>query len=113
MKQIIAFIRPTKEEAVCEALHAIPGVTGASFTPIRGFGRGKHDHSRREFDTAVVGSSPHLRLDIMVSSLVADQVVRAIVDTAHTGNRGDGKVYILSLENAARISTKEFGAAAV
>lgn len=113
MKQVVAFIRRSKEDAVCQALHAIPGVSGASFTDIRGFGRGRHEHSRRHFDETVVGSLPRIRVDVMVSSTVVDEVVRTIVDYAHTGNRGDGKVYVLSLDSAVRISTRETGIAAI
>lgn len=113
MKQVVAFIRPSKEDAVCQALHGITGVSGASFTDIRGFGRGRHDRSRRDLDEAVVGSLPQLRVDVMVTAAGVDQVVKAIVDHAHTGNRGDGKVYVVPLESAVRISTRESGPSAV
>lgn len=98
---------------MCQALHGVTGVSGASFSDIRGFGRGRHDHSRREFAEALVGALPQVRVDVMVSATAADQVVKTIVDVAHTGNRGDGKVYVLPLESAVRISTKESGAAAI
>src|ERR1044072_6878272 len=113
MKQVVAFIRPSKEDAVCQALHAIPGVSGASFTDIRGFGRGRHDKSRQQFDEAVVGTLPQVGVDVMVDSSVVAQVVESIVDHAHTGHRGDGKVYVVPLDSAVRISKKEAGATAV
>ena len=113
MKQVIAFIRPSKEDAVRQALHSLPGVTGASFTSIRGFGRGRHNRSRREFEEAVVGALPQVRVDVMVAAGVVNEVVDTIVDHAHTGNRGDGKVYVIALDAAVRISTGESGDVAV
>lgn len=113
MKVVVAFIRPSKEETVCQALHGIAGVSGASFSDVRGFGRGQHDRSRREFNEAVVGALPQVRVDVMVSASAVDKVVATIVDHAHTGNRGDGKVYVIALESAVRISTRESGNVAV
>ena len=108
MKTIIAFIRPAKEEAVREALHNQPGVTGATFADIRGFGRGrKHDHSKGAMDEAVLGTLPHVRVEVMVADEDAAVIGKAIAEAARTGNRGDGKVYALPVESALRISTGE------
>lgn len=113
MKAVIAFIRPSKEGAVTDALHAVKGLTGASFTPIRGFGRGRGDHSRREIDEAVTGTMPQVRVEVMTSDALAHRVAAVITEAAHTGNRGDGKVYVYSLDSAVRISTRESGEVAV
>lgn len=114
MKVIVAFIRPTKEEAVREILHNLPGVTGATFANVRGFGRGRgHSHSQSVSEEAVVGTLPKVRLDVMVADEHAETTQRAIASVAKTGNRGDGKVYILPVESALRISTGETGAIAV
>ncbi len=113
MKVVVAFIRRSKEEAVTEALHAIEGLSGASFVHIRGFGRGRGDRSRRELDEAITGTLPQVRVDVMTSDELAPKVVKVITEIAHTGNRGDGKVYVLSLESAVRISTRENGDTAV
>lgn len=114
MKAIVAFIRPSKEEAVREALHNLPVVTGASFVDVRGFGRGRgHDHARASIDEAVVGTKPQVRVDVMAPDENAEAVGHAIAEAAHTGNRGDGKVYILPAESALRISTGETGVRAV
>lgn len=110
MKAVIAFIRTTKEEAVREALHNHAGVTGATFSDVRGFGRGRgHDHSKGAVDEAVVGTLAKVRVDVMVSDGHAIGVRDAIASAARTGNRGDGKVYILPLDSALRISTGEYG----
>ena len=113
MKLIIAFIRPSKEENVREALHAIPGLAGASFSDIRGFGRGRgHSHYEAERE-AVVGTLPRVRVEVMVPDAAQAATEQAIATAAHTGQRGDGKIYVLPLSSARRISTNEFGESAV
>ncbi|AWI09648.1 nitrogen regulatory protein P-II 1 [Ereboglobus sp. PH5-10] len=114
MKNIVAFIRPSKEDAVRQALHEMPGVTGATFSDVRGFGRGRgHDQSASSRDEALVGTLRKVRIDLMVPDKHADSIALGIAVAARTGNRGDGKVYILSAEKALRISTGETGAIAV
>ena len=113
MKVVVAFIRPSKEEAVADALHTLDGLTGASFTHILGFGRGRGDRSRREFDEALTGTLPAVRVDVMTTDALAPKVAAVIIEAAHTGNRGDGKVYVLPMDSAIRISTREHGDDAV
>lgn len=114
MKTIVAFIRPSKEESVRDALHHAPGVTGATFANVRGFGRGRgHDHSKGALDEALVGTQPKVRLDVMVPDEHAETVGKVIADAARTGMRGDGKIYILPVDSALRISTGESGFAAI
>jgi nitrogen regulatory protein PII len=113
MKVIIAFIRPSKEEAVREALHALPGLSGASFSDVRGYGRGRgHTHAEAEQE-AVIGTLDRIRIEIMVSEARAAAVEKALAAAAHTGQRGDGKYYAYSIESARRISSGETGEAAV
>lgn len=109
MKVIVAFIRPAKEEAVREALHELPGLTGASFSDVRGFGRGRSHVGGED----IVGVGARVRVEVMIEDSVAAAVESTIAATAHTGLRGDGKIYVLSLDAARRISTGETGAAAV
>lgn len=113
MKQVIAFIRPSKEDAVCQALQELPQVSGASFSDVRGFGRGRLGRDQREFNEALVGALPRVRVDVMAPAIVVDAVVKTILTAAHTGKRGDGKIYVQSIDSAVRISTQESGAAAV
>lgn len=112
MKSIVAFIQPSKEEAVREALHSLSGISGATFMHVRGFGRGRGtpDNSSEE---AIVGTLRKVRVDIMAEDHIIDQAVTAIARAAHTGRRGDGKIYVLPVESALRISTGETGAIAV
>lgn len=110
MKQVIAFIQPFMADKVVDALHAVQGLAGATVTDCRGFGRGRAKTAAPE---ELLGTVRRVRLDVMVTDGVVDQVVKTIRDTAHTGNRGDGKVYVVPLERAVRISTAEEGDAAV
>ena len=109
MKVVVAFIRPTKEEAVREALHAVTGLTGASFSDVRGFGRGR-SHSG---DEDIVGAARRVRVEVMVNDLLAVAVESAIAGAAQTGQRGDGKVFVLPLASARRISSGETGVEAI
>lgn len=111
VKNIVAFIRPAKEEAVREALHTLPGVTGATFADVRGFGRGRgHHQTRGAFDEAVVGTLPKVRVDVVVADEHVCATRDAIASAARTGNRGDGKIYVFPGESGLRISTGESGA---
>ncbi|ACB77717.1 P-II family nitrogen regulator [Opitutus terrae] len=114
MKTIISFIRPSKEEAVRDALHNVPDLTGASFSDVRGFGRGgRHGHSPDEEAEALLGTARKVRVEVMVPDDRVEALTRAIAAAAQTGNRGDGKVYVMPLESAVRVSSGETGNAAV
>lgn len=110
MKQVIAFVQPFMADKVVDALHGIAGLSGGSVTPVRGFGRGRQRHGSQE---DLVGTAPRVRIDVMSADGLVDQVVKTIRDAAHTGNRGDGKVYVVPVERAVRISTGEEGDVAV
>jgi len=113
MKLVTAFIKPQKLSDVTLALHEIEGLTGASVSDVRGFGRGRAkdapDRVREEAGDFV----PHVRLEIVCSDELVEQVVATIEENAHTGLRGDGKIYVWNVEQSVRISTGERGDAAV
>ncbi len=114
MKTIVAFIRPSKEEAVRDALHNLHGLSGASFSDVRGFGRGgRHGHSADEEAEALLGTARKVRVEVMVPDERVVALTKAIAAAAHTGNRGDGKVYVMPLESAVRVSSGETGETAV
>lgn len=111
MRMVIAFVQPFMAAAVGRALHQLPGLTGASFAEVRGFGRGRH---RAAVDSEeIYGTSPRVRVEVMVPDELEDAVIRAIATAAHTGSRGDGKIYVVDLLQARRIATGENGAQAV
>ena len=106
MKLIIAAIKPFKLEEVREALTAI-GVRGMMVTEIKGFGaQSGHTEIYRGAEYAV-NFVPKMRLEIVVSDALADQVVDTIAKTARTDKIGDGKIFVLSVEQALRVRTGE------
>lgn len=111
MKLVIAFIQPFMAPDVVNALHRVPGLTGASFSEVKGFGRGRSTVRANPADPH--GTVDKLRIEVMVSDNLEDHVVRAIREAAHTGNRGDGKIYTIAIDRALRIATAEEGDHAV
>lgn len=106
MKYIIAAIKPFKLEEVREALTAI-GVRGLMVTEIKGFGaQSGHTEIYRGAEYAV-NFVPKVRLEIVVSDALADQVVATIQKTARTDKIGDGKIFVLDVEQAVRVRTGE------
>jgi len=117
MKVVIAFVQPFMAAKVVQALHEVRGLSGATFTEVRGFGRGRTKDEARpteaEVEEELLGTLAKVRVEAMVPDTLADLVVQTIRDAAHTGNRGDGKVYVSSIDHAVRISTGEEGEQAV
>jgi len=112
MKKIEAIIKPFKLDDVKEALGAI-GVDGLTVTEVKGFGRQKGHTELYRGAEYVVDFLPKLKLEIVVESDKVQSVIDAIVAAANTGKIGDGKIFVLPLEEAVRIRTGETGAAAV
>lgn len=104
MKLVIAAIKPFKLEEVREALTSI-GVRGMMVTEIRGFGsQSGHTEIYRGAEYAV-NFVPKVKLEIVVSDGMADQVVETITNTAKTDKIGDGKIFVLDVETALRVRT--------
>ncbi len=108
MKFIIAIIQPHRLDAVREALSGV-GVSGMTASEVKGFGRqGGHSEIYRGAEYTV-HYLPKVKLEIAVTGDVADKVVETISQAGHTGKIGDGKIFVLDLENALRIRTSETG----
>jgi len=108
VKYIIAAIKPFKLEEVREALTAI-GVRGLMVTEIKGFGtQSGHTEIYRGAEYAV-NFVPKVKLEIAVPDALAEQVVDTLSRTARTGKIGDGKIFVLDLEQATRVRTGEAG----
>jgi nitrogen regulatory protein P-II 2 len=106
MKVVMAIIKPFKLEEVRDALTAI-GVHGLTVTEVKGYGRQKgHTEIYRGAEYAV-SFLPKLKIEVAVNADVADKVVDAIVAAARTGQIGDGKIFVYSLDSAVRIRTGE------
>jgi nitrogen regulatory protein P-II 1 len=112
MKLIIAIIKPFKLEEVKEALAEI-GVEGMTVTEVKGFGRQKGHTEIYRGSEYTVDFLPKVKLEIVVASEVMAKTVDTIVKAAKTGKIGDGKVFVVSLDDAVRIRTDERGDAAI
>ncbi len=95
------------------ALHKIEGLSGLSVVDMRGFGRGKARASVRRIVEDLVDYMPRVKIEVVCHDALVEDVVAAIEQAAHTGLRGDGKIYVTPVEMAVRISTGERGEAAV
>ena len=112
MKLIIAVIKPFKLEEVKEAL-AESGIEGMTVTEVKGFGRQKGHTEIYRGSEYTVDFLPKVKIEIAVADEMAGKAVDAIVRSAKTGKIGDGKVFVLPLEEVVRIRTDERGEAAV
>ncbi len=112
MKYIIAVMKPFKLEEVREALGAL-GVQGITVTEVKGHGRQRgHTEFYRGAEYAV-SFVPKVKIEVAVESKLAPKVVEAIQAAARTGQIGDGKVFMLPLDDAWRVRTGENGSSAL
>jgi len=112
MKLIIAVIKPSKLQEVREALSELD-VAGMTVSEVKGFGRqGGHTEIYRgaEYEVSFL---PKLKIEIAVASDKVEGVVEAVMRSAKTGNIGDGKLFVVPIEYAARIRTGETGSDAL
>jgi len=112
MRKIEAIIKPFKLDEVKEALHAI-GIQGMTVTEVKGFGRQKGHTELYRGAEYVVDFLPKIKVEIAVKDEMVDKVVQAIVQAANTGRIGDGKIFVMPVEEAIRIRTGERGSEAV
>ncbi len=108
MKLVTAIIKPFKLDDVRETLSEL-GIQGMTVTEVKGFGRQKGHTELYRGAEYVIDFLPKIKLDIAVSDDLADQVIEAISKAANTGKIGDGKVFVLNLDQAVRIRTGETG----
>ena len=108
MKKIEAIIKPFKLDEVREALSEL-GIMGLTATEVKGFGRQKGHTELYRGAEYVVDFLPKVKLDIVVADEMADKVIESIIKTAHTGKIGDGKIFVMNVEDAIRIRTGEKG----
>ena len=113
MKEIKAYIKPHKLSKVTMALHKVEGLTGMSVVDVRGFGRGKAKNAPDRIVEDLVDYVPHVKIEIVCKDDMVEEIVSVIKGAAHTGLKGDGKIYISTIDDAIRIQTGERGEAAV
>ena len=108
MKLVLAIIKPHKLDDVKDALHGV-GVSGMTVTEVKGFGRQKGHTELYRGAEYVIDMVPKLKLEIVVEDSLADSVIEAIGAAANTGTIGDGKIFVLDVEQALRIRTGDTG----
>ncbi len=112
MKKIEAYIKPFKLDDVKAALMEI-GVRGMSVTEVRGFGRQKGHTELYRGSEYKVDFLPKTKLEIVVPDDKVEQVIDVVQKTARTGQVGDGKIFVIPVEDAVRIRTGESGEGAL
>ena len=113
MKEIKAIIRPFKSQEVIEALARMPELPGMTISEVKGFGKGR---SRHDPEKILIGSVAHVdrvKLEITVQDDQVESVVQAIEMHARTGNTGDGKIWVMPVEESVKIRTGERGETAL
>src|ERR1700754_1814863 len=111
MKMIVAVIKPSRLDAVLDAVTEA-GASGLTVTEVRGYGRQKGKTEVYRGAEYKVKMLPKEKLEIAIPDEIVDAVVDAVNRTANTGKIGDGKIFVLDLEQAIRIRTGELGASA-
>lgn len=112
MKLIKAIIKPFKLDDVREALSII-GVTGITVSEVKGFGRQKGHTELYRGAEYVVDFLPKVKVETVVDDELVEKVIEAISQAANTGKIGDGKIFVLNVEQAVRIRTGESGSEAL
>ncbi|HEY2483869.1 MAG TPA: P-II family nitrogen regulator [Candidatus Binataceae bacterium] len=108
MRNVVAIIKPFKLDEVKEALSSI-GVQGLTVSEVKGFGRQKGHTELYRGAEYVVDFLPKVKLEIIVADELAGQVVETIERAARTGRIGDGKIFVMQVEDVVRIRTGERG----
>jgi nitrogen regulatory protein P-II 1 len=112
MKKVEAIIKPFKLDEVKDALNSI-GIHGMTVTEVKGFGRQKGHVEVYRGAEYEVNFIPKIKIEVVIPDSMIDKVISTIIDKAKTGNIGDGKIFIYSLEDVIRIRTGEKGEAAI
>ncbi|MCR6701368.1 MAG: P-II family nitrogen regulator [Dokdonella sp.] len=112
MKMVMAVVKPFKLDDVREALAEV-GIQGITVTEVKGFGRQKGHTELYRGAEYVVDFLPKVKIEIAVSDDAVDRVVETIIQAAHTGKIGDGKIFVYPLERIVRIRTGDLDADAL
>jgi nitrogen regulatory protein PII len=112
MKKIEAIIKPFKLDEVKDALNAI-GIHGMTVTEVKGFGRQKGHVEVYRGTEYEVSFLPKIKIEVVIPDSIIDKVISTIIEKAKTGNIGDGKIFLYSLEDVIRIRTGDRGEAAI
>lgn len=108
MKFIVAVVKPSKLDSVREALTEI-GIEGMTASEVKGYGRQKGHKEIYRGSEYTINFVPKMKVEVAVADEMAERAMQAIQDAARTGEIGDGKIFVLPMEAAARIRTGETG----
>ena len=112
MKEIKAYIQPFMLQKVTDALHAIH-VRGMSISELKGCGREKDESYPHHAQEAIVEFTPKVKIEIACPDEECEAIVNAIRKAAHTGRRGDGKIFVSTIDEAISIRTSDRGGQAI
>ncbi len=112
MKKIECVIRPIKIDEVKEALGSI-GIIGMTVSDVRGYGQQRGRTEKYRGNTYVVNLLPKIKIEVVVPDDRAEEVIEIMLEAARTGEIGDGKIFLSTVEEAVRIRTGERGEAAL
>ena len=112
MKKIEAVIKPFKLDDVKDALHDV-GVSGITVTEVKGFGRQKGHTELYRGAEYVIDFLPKVKVEVVVEDTLVENVIEAISQAARTGRIGDGKIFVLPIDEAVRIRTGDRGTDAI
>ena len=104
MKQVMAIIKPSKLDEVRQTLTEL-GLQGMTVTEVKGYGRQKGHTELYRGAGYAINFLPKLKIEVVVPAKMVDQVVNAIATAAKTGQIGDGKIFVITIEQAVRIRT--------
>lgn len=113
MKEIKAIIRPFKLDDVITALHRIEGLPGVTISKINGFGKSKAKDSKDAIREGLHDYVEKIKIELVVHDNLVEDVINVIQKTAHTGNPGDGKIFVVNVEDVVKIRTNERGKEAI
>ncbi len=112
MKMLMCVVRPNALDAIKEALSKL-GIQGITVSEVKGFGRQKGHKEIYRGAEYVVDFTPKIKIEVVVKNDLAEQCVDAVCGAARTGQIGDGKIFMLSVDEVVRIRTGETGDAAI
>lgn len=113
MKEIKAIIRPSKLLAVTEELQKIESLPGVTVSEIKGFGKNRAKNAKDKIVYEMVDLIPRIKLEVVVNNEMADEVINVVQKVAYTGNTGDGKIFVINVEDVVKIRTNERGKDAI
>ena len=112
MKKIEAIIKPFKLDDVKEALNEI-GIQGMTISEVKGYGRQKGHKQIYRGAEYIVDFIPKIKIEIVVEASMTEKIIKAIQDASNTGKIGDGKIFVIPVEEAIRVRTSERGKDAI